>query len=378
MAEMTSIPITPELVVGVAELEHTERGTQLHRLPRSAREQNTDPHMAMVEAQPAGARVALRTRATRIEMDILRTRPMYLGMAPRPDGVYELLIDGLPADQCASSGGDRLIIDMAAGTSTLEPGPVATIAFAGLPDREKDVEIWLPHNELTLLGDLRADAPVEAVPRHLPRWVHHGSSVSHGSNALLPTATWPAIAARTAGVDLRNLGFGGGALLDPFVARTIARAEADVISVKLGINLVNSDLLRRRALGPAVHGFLDTIRDGHPTTPLLVISSVSCPIHETTPGPLAPDFAGGKLSYVATGKDHEVNQGKLTLEVIREVLAEVVKQRAQEDPNITYVDGLELLGHEDVARLPYPDNLHPGPEAHRLMGERFAPLLRGL
>ena len=64
---------------------------------------------------------------------------------------------------------------------------------------------------------------------------------------------------------------------------------ADLISVKIGINLVNTDLMRLRAFAPAVHGFLDTIRDGHPTTPLLVVSPLFCPIHEDTPGPTAPD-----------------------------------------------------------------------------------------
>nr|WP_307723349.1 SGNH/GDSL hydrolase family protein [Corynebacterium variabile] len=48
------------------------------------------------------------------------------------------------------------------------------------------------------------------------------SSVSHGSNAPHPTGTWPVIAAHAADVDLHNLGLGGSALLDPFVARTIA------------------------------------------------------------------------------------------------------------------------------------------------------------
>ena len=43
--------------------------------------------------------------------------------------------------------------------------------------------------------------------------------------------------------------------------------------------------MRRRAFTPAVHGFLDTIREGHPDTPLLVVSPILCPIHEDTPGP---------------------------------------------------------------------------------------------
>ena len=111
-----------------------------------------------------------------------------------------------------------------------------------------------------------------------PVWLHHGSSISHGSNGDSPTAIWPALAARLGGVELVNLGFGGSALLDPFTARVIRDTPADVISLKLGINLVNADLMRLRAFGPAVHGFLDTIRDGHPDTPLLVVSPIHCPI----------------------------------------------------------------------------------------------------
>ena len=42
-----------------------------------------------------------------------------------------------------------------------------------------------------------------------PRWVHHGSSISHGSNAAGPTSTWPAVASSVGEVDLVNLGFGG-------------------------------------------------------------------------------------------------------------------------------------------------------------------------
>lgn len=65
----------------------------------------------------------------------------------------------------------------------------------------------------------------------------------------------------------------------------IRDTPADVISVKLGINVVNLDLMRRRAFAPAVDGFLDTIRDGHPRTPLILVSPIFCGIHEHTPGP---------------------------------------------------------------------------------------------
>jgi hypothetical protein len=209
--------------------------------------------------------------------------------------------------------------------------------------------------------------------------VHHGSSISHGSNAASPTGIWPVVAARLARLELVNLGFGGNALLDPFTARTIRDMPAALISVKLGINLVNADLMRLRAFGPAVHGFLDTIRDGHPETPLLVISPIYCPIHEITPGPGSFDFealARGETRFIATGAPEEVRTGKLTLTVIRQQLAAIVARRARDDAHIHYLDGLDLYGAADHERLPLPDRLHPDAQTHRLIGERFAPLLQ--
>jgi hypothetical protein len=52
-----------------------------------------------------------------------------------------------------------------------------------------------------------------------------------------------------------------------------------------------------------VHGFLDTIRDGHPTRPLLVVSPLLCPIHEETPGPGTFDVDAwrGQVRFVALG-----------------------------------------------------------------------------
>ncbi len=208
-------------------------------------------------------------------------------------------------------------------------------------------------------------------------WLHHGSSISHGSNAAHPTGTWPALAAARGGVELVNLGFGGGALLDPFTARAIRDTPAGLISLKIGINLVNADAMRLRAFGPAVHGFLDTVREGHPRTPLLVVSPVLCPVHEDTPGPLLPDFTDGVLSFRATGDPAERAAGRLTLAVIREELARIVGLRAVDDPHLHYLDGRELYGERDYLELPLPDGLHPDGAAHRRIGERFARLAFG-
>ncbi|MFD4243743.1 GDSL-type esterase/lipase family protein [Streptomyces sp. NPDC058525] len=377
-APWITTPVEAHLLRGALDVERTAHGVLPHRLPARAREQFRDANLAAIEAQPSGVRLAFRTAATAVELDALPTKAAYEGFPARPDGVYELLVDGRPAGRGSVTGGNLRIVDMATGSEVLRPGPPGTVRFTGLPAGTKDVEIWLPHSEITELIALRTDAPVEALPDRGRRvWLHHGSSISHGSFAAAPTGTWPALAAALGGVELVNLGFGGNALLDPFTARAIRDTPADLISLKIGINLVNHDVMRLRAFVPAVHGFLDTVREGHPTTPLLVVSPVLCPIHEDTPGPTGPDFEDGELRWKATGDPADRAAGRLTLGVIRDELARITGQRAAEDPNLYHLDGRALYGEADFAELPLPDRLHPDPAGHRRIGERFAELAFG-
>ncbi|MGW1158676.1 GDSL-type esterase/lipase family protein [Streptomyces sp. NPDC002519] len=371
-------PVTPDILRGALDVERTAHGLLPHRLPARARQQIPDGQLAMAEAQPSGVRLVFRTRATAVELDTLPTKRAYRGLPTPADGVYDLLVDGRLAAQATVPGGKVHTIDMATQSVELREGPPGTARFTGLPARDKHVEIWLPHTEITELIALRTDAPVEPAPDSgRTVWLHHGSSISHGSNAAHPTAIWPALAAAQGGVELVNLGFGGGALLDPFTARAMRDTPADLISVKIGINIVNADVMRLRAFTPAVHGFLDTLREGHPATPLLVVSAILCPVQEDTPGPLAPDFDGGTVRFKAMGDAAERAAGRLTLNVIRDELARLVEQRAADDPHLHYLDGRDLYGEVDYAELPLPDGVHPDPAGHRRIAENFARLVFG-
>ncbi|MBM9460007.1 lipase [Nocardioides sp. zg-536] len=363
------------LLRGQVEVERTERGLRPHRVPAWARTRCPDPQLLAVEVHPAGVRLAFRSAATWVELDVVALKRAYVGLDHRSDGRYELEVDGTVVATEIVPDGDTVEIDLATGTQDLRRGPVGTLRFTDLPAGEKEMRLWLPHNEATELVALRADAPIERAGAEGRRtWLHHGSSLSQGSDATRPTATWPVLAARKAGVELTNLGLGGSALLDPFVARTMRDLPTpDLISVKMGINLVNADLMRRRAFGSAVHGFLDTIRDGHPDTPLVLITPLHCPIHEHTPGPSAFDseaLAAGELRMIATGDPEQVLAGKLTLSVIREELAVVAARR--QDPHLRLLDGLDLYGAADHDAHPMPDRLHLDEAGHALVGQRFA------
>ncbi|QIS20343.1 GDSL-type esterase/lipase family protein [Nocardia terpenica] len=371
MTDWITTAIEPWLLPGVCDLERTEHGVLPHRLPAWARAQFPDEQSRLAEAMPTGVRVAFRTRATAVELDVLPTVAVYKEGA-RP-GVYELVVDGRLAASTRVSGGNRVAFDPDTGAMDFRPGPVDTARFDGLPRGDKRVEIWLPHSDYVEVVALRTDAPVTpAATEGHPVWVHHGSSISHGSDAERPTGTWPVVAAARGGVELVNLSLRGNSLLDPFVARAIRDTPADLVSLKIGINVVNLDLMRLRAFAPAVHGFLDTIREKHATTPLLVVSPVLCPAFEDTPGPGAADRSTGRLLFRATGNPADVSSGKLTLTVIRKELSDIVSRRAATDPNLHYLDGLTLYGESDHAELPLPDALHPDSAIHQRMGERFA------
>jgi hypothetical protein len=131
--------------------------------------------------------------------------------------------------------------------------------------------------------------------------------------------------------------------------------------------------MRLRTLIPALHGFLDTIRDGHQATPILLVSPIFCGIHENTPGPGSIDPATigtDQVRFTATGDEGDTRFGRLTLQVIRGAMEAVVAGRR--DPQIQYIDGLDLYGPADAETHPLPDALHPDTETHTLIGERFA------
>src|SRR4051795_3704268 len=115
MTDWITTPITADLVRGALELEPTEQGVRPHRLPARARAQIPDAQLALAEAQPSGVRLVFRTEATAVELDALRTKNFYVDGPPRPDGVYDVLVDGRRHSQASSTGGNELRITMGTG-----------------------------------------------------------------------------------------------------------------------------------------------------------------------------------------------------------------------------------------------------------------------
>jgi lysophospholipase L1-like esterase len=366
---MRSVPLDDVAVSGALGLDRRPDGVVFRRLPDWTRHQIPEVAYALMVTMPAGVRLELVTDATEIELDVMLTRLEVNDRSAGP-AVFDLVVDGSVASSASSTEGTLILFDSFTERAEFRTGGPTTIAFDLPPcDAPRSVEVWLPHSAVVELRDLRvSEATSVADPAGgRVRWIHHGSSISHCLEAEHPVETWPAIAARRAGVDLLNLAFAGECMLDQFVARTIRDERADLISLKVGINIVNGDTLRERTFTPALHGFLDTIREGHPVTPIALISPIVCPIVEDHPGPTIPTRQG---PIRVVDRPRDLGAGALTLRRTRELMADVVAaRRDQGDEHLHLIDGLSLFGRDDVAEL--PDGLHPSAEGYRSMGERF-------
>jgi hypothetical protein len=86
-------------------------------------------------------------------------------------------------------------------------------------------------------GNIDAPRPGDAPS---VRYLAYGSSITHGAFMPLGTSTYPAVLARELGVDGCNLGFGGGARLEPEMAEWIvSREDWSFASLELGINVLS-------------------------------------------------------------------------------------------------------------------------------------------
>lgn len=360
---MTDVALDALPVVGAAEVDVTADGLVPHRLPSAARAQSPDPMLAFVESIPVGVRLRMRTSATSLELDVHLTIVQVVDSEPIP-AVFDVVVDGKLHSSVSSTAGSRLVL-RPGGIVDVVPGGTTTVELSLPGDADAVVEVWLPHAAGVRITGARINdgelAPVDITGR---RWVHYGSSISHCIEAVRPTETWPNAVAIRARLELRNLGLAGQCMLDPFAARTVRDAPADVITMKVGINPLNGATLRERTFVPALHGFLDLVREGHPSTPIVLITPIICPTAEDAPGPTIPRADG---QYVTVEQPAELTVGALTLKRIRELIGLVVD--ARQDPSLHLLSGLTLFGERDAVDL--PDGLHPNAAGYLRMADRF-------
>jgi hypothetical protein len=353
---------------GVSWVRSGERGVFLSRLPEWTYAQHAHAEIVGKMAERlSGARLALNTSATAVTVRYRSVRDVNLadGYEAGPS-VLSVTSEGFE-QSIAHSNGDRRVWNGEVIQSFIEGED--SIATFELPEVQgpRAVQIWLPHNCPIEIIEVTGNAPINPdSSASKPRWVHYGSSISHCEDAETPLGVWPVDASRRLGLEIYNLALGGCANLEQFSARTIRDMDFEFLSLKLGINVVNGANMTSRTFGPAVHGFIDTIRERHPLVPILIISPVCCPAHENNPGPSETSPDG-----LVMGQPHSRHTwiGELTLRSIRETLNELVNQRSKSDANIYYLDGLKLFNETEA--LTMPDGIHPDSAGYQRIADNF-------
>ena len=330
---------------GAVSVERTDAGVQPWRLPVAERdlfpqEQIGLPQLVHQTSRPSGVRLTFRSDTNAVT---LRVAPP--GVEPDPKAgtdqpwVFDLLVDGELHQRVSPE------VDAEA------------IAFTDLPAGDHLLELYLPSQYVPIVvRELRIDAgaSVGAWPDERPRIVFYGSSITQCRHAAGPSETWPALVAQRFDLHHTNLGVGGQCHMDPMMGRMIRDLPADYICLKLALCMVDGSVTDRTFRSLAI-GLLKTIRDGHPDTPMAVVSPICCPAVETE------------------------NHNGMTLVRMREILVEVYDLLgAHGDSNLHYVDGLSLLDAGDTHLLG-KDGAHPTAEGYRFLakayGDKVMPLL---
>jgi lysophospholipase L1-like esterase len=209
------------------------------------------------------------------------------------------------------------------------------------------VIVYLPEGMKPRVTGLRTRTGTPRVPERSPAWLCYGDSIAEGWSASGPARSWPALAARRHDLDLSNLGYAGAARGEIVSAQHLAALRADVISLSHGTNCWNRTPHSAAQIRADYEAFLEIVRSGHPTTPLVVVSPVIRPDAEATRNPLGA-----------------------TLAEIRETIEAVAADRQRHDPNLTLVSGADLIEEGDLV-----DGVHPGDTGHQKIAEAVAPLL---
>jgi lysophospholipase L1-like esterase len=285
---------------------------------------------------PAGIRLGFSGDAEAIEVDVQTDDVLSLA-TPADHGEFTVYV-----------AGERR------GAAPVEAG-TRTTARIDLPERDPDapVEIHLPERYEPRIFGVRALGGVAQPLALSKRWVAYGDSITQGWTTTDPGAAWTASAARATGLDLLNLGFAGAARGELPVGAYLAATPADVISLAWGTNCWAQIEMDPAYIRELMRLFLGIVRQGHPETPILVITPVIRPAAEQAR-----------------------NGSGATLAELRRALEEAVHtfQAQHRDAQLHLLPGADLITPDQLD----PDGIHPNDAGHAAIAAAAADALAAI
>lgn len=243
---------------------------------------------------------------------------------------------------------DRVQVDEQ--PASVGPHRVRIALRGGSADNADRTVVHLPEGmRPSILGLTAVDGSIAPAARQ-PGWIAYGDSIAEGWIASGPAGAWPAIAARTHGLDVVNLGYAGSARGEIVSAQHVASIPADVISITHGTNCWTRIPHSAEQMHANTVAFLHLVRAGHAGVPIVVVSPIVRPDGEATPNALG-----------ATHADIRTAMEDATRSVI-----------AEGDALITLLSGEPIVAPEQLA-----DGVHPGDDGHAALARAIGAAVAG-
>ena len=216
-----------------------------------------------------------------------------------------------------------------------------------LPRKNRRFRLYLPLRNRLVSFSLGVDASSKTKfvpPRKAKPVVYYGTSIIHGAYNMRPGLALTSRIERKLKRPVVNLGFSGGARLEPAAAKMLAELDAAVYVCDPYHNLT-PDRIRCN-----FEAFFDELCSRRPDTPVLLVS--------------APPVLNGWLKPDVSRNDDEKAR----------LFAELSKKVAARHKNFRYMPGEGLYGSDEVSM----DGVHPNDEAFAHMAATLVPVISDL
>ncbi len=269
----------------------------------------------------------------------MRDVERHSGSAPDP-GVVSVEIDDLPP--VAVRPDDRHLVEI----DLSEPGadPTDPVALPGM-GRRRRVRVWLPCLTTCAVRDVFFDGGYLGPVAERRALLVLGDSIAQGFVADQPAATWPALLARRAGLDLVNQGI-GGQVFQPGSLWGMEELDPAAIVVEFGENY-RYEPCAASAIGRDVRAYLSEVASAWPETPTWVLG---VPPHTEDVYPTHPRSCFAEVDGI-------------------------IADAAGRHSSMTLVDASTLLDGDRLGELLADGSDHPGPRGQEMIAERLAAVM---
>ena len=196
-----------------------------------------------------------------------------------------------------------------------------------------------------VIGDVVPPTPEQKPKKTL---LCYGSSITHGSNSIDQSHSWPSLLGHNLNMDVRNLGMAGSCALEPdmvyYIASEGERGAWDAATLELGINVLSWG---EEKITERVENILRQVAGRNPEKPIFVISP-----------------------FYHCGDDYDPEDRARKW---RRMIGEIVEQTKY--PNVTYINGFEILDHP---RYMSADEVHPNIYGVQRIADLLTEKIRGI